>query len=216
MLFKRSPIVLVKDLWIPDEVTQKIKDYTPKSNIGQFIKLLAEKHLPIELAAELIERFSKIVVIESSLSLVHIHGESGKKDDYGIVSTKVVTNAGVAFLVDAWQNIVELEIMKYHGLGTGGTAEGVGDTTLVTELTTQYIVNNTRATGSLTEASAPVFRTLGTNTVDASAAVTEHGIFSTDTSGAGVLWDRSLFSVINLANGDSLASTYDLTVSSGG
>lgn len=137
--------------------------------------------------------------------------------DYGTASLRVVTTTGAGFIVDAFQNIVEVENMKFHGLGTGTNAEAVGDTALQTELTTQYNPDNTRATGSLTEgASGNIFRTVGTNTVDASAAVTEHGILSQAATGGGVLLDRSQFSVINLANGDSLQSTYDLTFNTGG
>lgn len=136
--------------------------------------------------------------------------------DLGLASLRVVTTAGVNFIVDAFQNIVELEILKFHGIGTGAVAEAVGDTALGTELTTQYNPDNTRATGSLTEGgSANVYRTVGTNTVDAAAAITEHGILSQAATGGGTLLDRSVFSVVNLANGDSLQTTYDLTVSAG-
>lgn len=136
---------------------------------------------------------------------------------FGLASLRSITTAGVNFLVDAWQNTTEMENFKFHGLGTGVTAESVADTALVTELTTQYTPDNTRATGSLTEGgTANVFRTVGANTVDAAAAVTEHGILSQAAVGGGVLWDRSVFSVINLANGDTLSSQYDMTASSGG
>lgn len=142
---------------------------------------------------------------------------TGEIVDYGLASLRVVTTVGANYLVDALQNIVEPELLKFHGIGTGGTAEAVGDTTLVTELTTQYNPDNTRATGSLTEgASANIFRTVGTNTVDSAVAITEHGIFTQAATGGGTLLDRSLFSVINLANGDSLQSTYDLTINTGG
>ncbi len=137
--------------------------------------------------------------------------------DYGLASLRVVTTAGVNFIVDAFQNSVEVENLKFHGIGTGTNAEASGDTALQTELTTQYNPDNTRATGSTTEGgSANVYRTVGTNTVDASAAVTEHGIFSQAATGGGTLLDRSVFSVINLANGDSIQATYDLTFSAGG
>lgn len=136
--------------------------------------------------------------------------------DYGLASLRVVTTAGVNFIVDAFQNTVEVENLKFHGLGTGAAAEAVGDTALQTELTTQYNPDNTRATGSTTEgASANIYRTVGTNTVDATAAVTEHGIFSQAATGGGTLLDRSVFSVVNLASGDSLQSTYDLTIAAG-
>lgn len=178
----------------------------------------------MDMAAELIDRVSSVVVLESALSVVHlipdrdIFGREFKKAyDHGIVSRKVITTAGVGFLVDAWQNSVELEIMKYHGIGTGNTAENAADTALVTESTTALNPDSTRATGSLTEgASANIFRTVGTLTADASIAAVEHGIFSTSGTGTGVLWDRSVFSTINLASGDSIQTTYDMTASSGG
>lgn len=151
------------------------------------------------------------------LALVKVDGRAGKIIDYGIASLRVVTTVGVGFIVDAFQNLVEVENMKFHGLGTGTNAEAVGDTALQTELTTEY-TGNVRATGTTTEgASGNIYRTVGTNTLDSGTpAVTEHGIFSA--SSAGVLLDRSVFSAINLvgANGDGLQTTYDLTFSSGG
>lgn len=131
--------------------------------------------------------------------------------DYGVLSHRKVTTAGVAFLVDAWQNSVELENMKYHGCGTGTNAESNGDTALQTESTTALNPDSTRATGSLTESAANVFRTVGTLTFDAGAAVTEHGILSQAATGGGTLWDRSVFSAINVVSADSIQFTYDLT-----
>jgi hypothetical protein len=153
------------------------------------------------------------------LSLVGIRGD-GEVLDYGLASMRVVTTAGVNFIVDAFQNTQEVENLKFHGIGTGTNAEAAGDTALQTELGTAYNPDNTRATGSLAEgASANIFRTVGTNTLDSGTpAVTEHGILSQAATGGGTLLDRSVFSAINLngANGDGLQSTYDLTFASGG
>jgi hypothetical protein len=139
--------------------------------------------------------------------------------DYGIVSMRVVTDVGVAYIVDAFQNSVELENMKYHGIGTGSTAENVADTELDTELTTEYSSDNTRATGTTIEgATANIYRTVATNTLDSGTpAIVEHGIFSQAANSGGVLLDRSVFSVINLngAGGDGLQTTYDLTLGAG-
>lgn len=148
------------------------------------------------------------------LSIAVIRAD-GSIEDYGLASLRLVTNNGAGFIVDAFQNLVELENMKFHGLGTGTNAEAAGDSALQTELTTQYNPDNTRATGSLTEASAQVFRTVGTNTFDASAAVTEHGILTQAATGGGTLLDRSVFSAINVVSGDSIQTTYDLTINSG-
>jgi len=157
------------------------------------------------------------VHVYGALWLEVIRGD-GTRLPYGLASLRVVTDAGVAFLVDALQNLVEPENMKFHGYGTGGTAEAATQTALVTELTTQYATDNTRPTGSQTENGANVYRTVGTLDPDADVAITEHGIFSQAATGGGTMLDRSLFSVINLsgAGGDTLQSTYDFTITSGG
>ena len=166
-----------------------------------------------------IARAFGIMTAYAELRAVHINGKTGVKTDYGVISYRVITDAGVAFLVDAWQNSVELEIMKYHGAGTGTGAEAAGDTTLGTESTTALNPDSTRATGSLTEgATGNIFKTVGTLTFDADAAITEHGVFSQEATGGGTLWDRSKFSAINVvgASGDSIQFTYQVTFTSGG
>lgn len=132
---------------------------------------------------------------------------NGDIDNHGLVSTKVVTNVGVAYIVDAFQNTVELENMKYHAIGTTNTAENVADTTMALEV-------ESRATGTTTEgASANIYRTVGEVTTASARAVVEHGVFSA-VSG-GVLLDRSVFSVINTGPGDSIEFTYELTLTAG-
>jgi len=132
----------------------------------------------------------------------------GSVVDYGLISTKLVTDAGVAFIVDAFQNITEIENLKFHASGTGGTAEAAGQTALVTEVAT-------RTSGTTVEgASANIYRTVGTVTYAAPFAITEHGVFSA--SSVGTLLDRSLFAAINVINGDSIQFTYELTLPSGG
>lgn len=142
---------------------------------------------------------------------------NGHIEHLGLLSTKVVTDAGVAFLVDDWDNnVTDLTTMNFHGCGTGATAEAVGDTALVTESTTALNPDSTRATGTRSQPAANQYRSVGTVTFDAAAAITEHGIFSQAATGGGTLWDRSVFSAINVANGDSIQFTYTCTVSSGG
>lgn len=172
--------------------------------------------LLVPMAKIAVARLLKISFLQGQLSLVVLR-KTGEIEPLGLASLRVVTTAGVNYIVDAFQNLTELENFKYHGIGTDSTAESASDTALGAELTTQYNPDNTRATGSLTEgASANVFRTVGTNTVDAAVAITEHGIFTQAATGGGTLLDRSVFSVVNLASGDSLQTTYDLTVQAGG
>lgn len=164
------------------------------------------------------------VTVARGFSVAHAYGQlylrvfrgDGTVEELGLASLRVVTDAGVAYLIDALQNLTEPENFKYHGFGTGGTAEAASQTALVTELTTQYATDNTRPTGSQTESAANIYRSVGTLDPDADVAITEHGIFSA--TSAGTMLDRSLFSAVNLvgATGDALQATYDFTLTSGG
>ncbi len=201
----------------------------PKTLLGKSI-WRSLPYLPDDLRAELIDRLASVAVFESELraKVIRGHGlwQAGLLDprelvieDYGVVSRKLVTDAGVAFIVDAFQNTVEIEILKYHGIGTGGTAESAAHTALVTELTTEYNPNSTRATGTTTEAAANIYQTVATNTIDSGTpAITEHAVLSQAATGGGTMLDRSLFSAINLvgANGDGLQTDYRFTIASGG
>lgn len=140
---------------------------------------------------------------------------TGLWHDLGLASLRVVTNNGVGFIVDAFENLVELENMKYHGIGIGTTAEAAADSALVTEITTGLNPDNTRATGTTAETSANIFQTVATNTVDATVAITEHGIFSQAATGGGVLLDRSVFAAVNEVSGDSIQTDYRLTLTAG-
>jgi hypothetical protein len=175
--------------------------------------------VPAQVATKYLGRLLGLIVIQSSLRL-ELHKADGSIVDYGVVGTRVLTTAGAGFIVDAFQNLVELEEMKYHGFGTGGAAEAVGNTALSTELTTEYVVNSTRPTGSTTEgASANIYRTVATLSPDSGGtlAITEHGVFSQAATGGGVLLDKTLFAAVNLAApGDSLQATYELTITTGG
>lgn len=136
--------------------------------------------------------------------------------NYGLASAAVVTDDGVAYITDGFTNAQEIENLNYHGIGTGTQTEDVTETALQTELTTQYNPNSTRATGTQDQPSANIYRTIGTNAVDASVAITEHGILSQAATGGGTLLDRSEFAAINLGSGDSLQSTYSFTSNAGG
>jgi hypothetical protein len=128
--------------------------------------------------------------------------------NHGTISRRVVTNAGVAALANAFLNTFEPELFNFHATGTGTTAEAVGDTALVTE-------TGTRVAGTQSSPAGGQYRTVATVSYGASLAITEHGIFSQLASG-GTLWDRSVFAAINVINGDSIQFTYTLTITAGG
>lgn len=150
------------------------------------------------------------VCIEASLRAVHLGPDGEVIEDRGIVSTKQVTDVFVNFVVDNLQTeTAEFGDCKYHDSGTGVTAENQTDTGLVTKVETG------RSTGTQTEgASANIYRSVGTISYTATRAITEHGLFTQ--SAAGTLVDRSVFSAINVNNGDSIQFTYELTLPAGG
>jgi hypothetical protein len=184
-----------------------------RSCLGRLIQR-ACWYLPDQVASELLDALESVVLIESSLRLESIRG--GNWTDHGIVSRRVITDAGVAQVVNAFRNTFEMELFNFHGLGTGSTAEAVGQTTLVTELTTQYSTDNVRPTGVQSAPAANQYQSAATITVDAVATITEHGLFSQAAVPGDSLWDRSVFTGLALNPGDSIIATYIATITSGG
>jgi len=131
----------------------------------------------------------------------------GSSVDYGLVSTKAVTDAGVAAIVDAFQGLFTLSNFNWHAAGTGSTAESQTETALVAEV-------ETRESGTQGEgAGAHIYQTKATIDFTAARTIAEHGLFSA--SSAGTMLDRSQFADINVDNGDSIEFTYELTVPAG-
>jgi hypothetical protein len=115
--------------------------------------------------------------------------------------------------VDDWDDdTTDITTMNYHACGTGTTAESASQTALVTEATTI----TDREAGAKTQPAANQLQTVATQTFTGAGAITEHGLFSVVTESAGVMWDRSVFSAINVGNSDSIQWTYTATFSSGG
>ena len=134
----------------------------------------------------------------------------GRVINYGLVSNKVVTTAFVEYMVDemiaettAWGDF------KFHDSGVGDTAAVIGDTDIETT------DNVARTSGTQLEgATGEIYKSVGTITYGGALAITEHGLFNILTG--GILLDRSVFSIINVGNGDSIEFTYELTVDDGG
>lgn len=132
----------------------------------------------------------------------------GSVESLGVLSRRVVTDAGAAFIADAFRNLTEVESFNFHDSGTGTTAEAAGQTALVTPS------GVARVSGTQSGPAANQYRTVATITYSSTLAITEHGVFSASTS--GTLLDRSVFSAINVASGDSIQFTYTLTITAGG
>lgn len=96
---------------------------------------------------------------------------------------------------------------KFVAIGTGGTAEAATQTALVTEVETRTSGTATQVTTTTTN---DTYQVVGTVTATGARAVTESGLFDVITTSAGNMLTRALFSVINLAIGDSIQLTWQL------
>jgi hypothetical protein len=127
---------------------------------------------------------------------------------YGVLGYRMVTTAFVNFVVD--QLIAESSIFgdfKYHDSGIGSTGEATGDTDIETT------DGETRATGTQVEDDADDYQSVGTITYSTTKAIVEHGLFNAST---GVtLMDRTVFSVINVVDTDSIQFTYTINIPAG-
>jgi hypothetical protein len=172
------------------------------------------REMPLEVLL-LVSRFLARVVPGFNIPM---HGRlymkvdrNGETWDYGCVGVHLIVTAGKNYVAACFDNTSEPELLKFHGFGTGTTAAAAGDTALGTELTTQYATDSTRPTGSQAHATN-TYTTVATLSPDSGGtiAVTEWGLFSA--SAAGTLFDRQVFSAVNLVSGsDSLQTTYVLT-----
>lgn len=166
-----------------------------KSLVGVFLVL------PIARAFGLMTAYGKVEAV--------LVKASGERINFGLLGYRVVTTAFVSFVVDQLQTETSVfGDFKYHDSGVGTTAENVTDTAIETTDA------ESRATGTQTESAATAYRSVGTISYTTTKAITEHGLFND--SSAGTLMDRTVFSAINVVNGDSIQFTYTLTVSAGG
>ena len=156
------------------------------------------------------------VTLSSEMSVRVIRAD-GTIEDYGITSRRVVTDAFVALIVDALDTSqASFPLFDFMGFGTGSTAEAAADTALVTELTTQYATDNTRPTGTVSQPAANQFRLVTTLSPDATVTIQEAAPFTQAATGGGTMMDRSLTGGQVLNSGDSLQTTYTLSLTSGG
>lgn len=182
---------------------RRIKHYTHQN------RRHAEYPVTIKAALSLLKLLRAPVMLAKSELKAKVIRADGTMEDYGVVSRRVVTTAGVNFIVSCHMNTAEMEAMNFHAMGTGSVAENITDTALGTEV-------ETRGTGTQSTPAGNQYRTVATLTATAARSITEHGIFSVVTATSGTLLDRSVFAAIALAIGDSIQFTYTITYTAGG
>lgn len=124
----------------------------------------------------------------------------------------LVTTAGVNLMGGDWTNATAtLKLANNHDSSTNTTAAAIGDTALGTAPPAGVPA---RAVGTQSNATANIYKTIGTQTYTGTLAITEWGLF---TASSGVtMWDHKVFAAINVVSGDSIQFTYSLTVTAGG
>ncbi len=162
-----------------------------------------------------------ITVVHSKLSIkrTRFNWETHEDEilDYGIVGRHLVVTAGKNYVASTFDNTAEPENLKFHAFGLGTSGPAAGDTLMGNECTTEYATDNVRPTGTQAH-STNTYTTVGTFAPDSAGSatipVTEWGLFSVATVNTITLFDRQVFSAINLAPAaDTLATTYVLTLS---
>ncbi len=132
-------------------------------------------------------------------------------DPHNLILFGIVTTVGVNFMASDFASggvTPTISGFKFHDSGIGTTAAVIGDTDIETTDA------EARVSGTPSNPSANQYRTIGTIAYTTTKAITEWGLFSVITG--GTLWDRRVFSAINVVNGDSIQFTYTLSVNSGG
>ena len=143
------------------------------------------------------------------LYAVKLGGDGKVKCNYGLISTNLVTDAFVEFIVDQLiAETSEFGDFKYHDSGVGVTGAAVGDTDIETT------DGESRVAGTQAEDSSKVYESVATIAYSSTKSITEHGLFSQ--SSGTTLMDRHVFGVLSMENGDSIQFTYQLTCTSGG
>jgi hypothetical protein len=123
----------------------------------------------------------------------------------------LVTTTGVDYMASDFASggsSPTISGFKYQDSGTGVGAEGTGNTALGTPTALA------RVAGTPSNPSPNQYQSVATLPYNNTFAITEWGLFSASVS--GTLWDRRVFSAINVNNGDSIQFTYTLTVNAGG
>lgn len=114
----------------------------------------------------------------------------------------LVVTAGKNWVADRMNNANT--VMTHMAVGTGTTAAAAGNTTLVTETDRNALTSTT-----VTDNAVAYVATWAAG--DATAALTEAGIF--DAASSGDMLARTVFSVVNKGAADSMTITWTITVS---
>lgn len=134
--------------------------------------------------------------------LVELKGPDGKVKEVATVHN-LITTVGKNDIADQLLASPSAGKPTHMAVGTGTNAAAVGDTTLQTENDRNALTSKTRSNNVVTMVGDWAAG-------DATAAITEAGIFNASSSGD--LYARAVFSVINKGASDTLSVTWTFTI----
>lgn len=135
-----------------------------------------------------------------------LRGPDGKIKDRWEKDNLVVTT-GRQHIANQLSGLTQAA-MSHMAIGTGTTAQVIGDTTLETELSRKTFDSKTQGSGA--DANKVIYITEWTPG-EGTGAITEAGILNAAT--AGTMLCRTTFPVKNKGAGDSLTLTWTITIS---
>ncbi len=189
------------------KLSTRIRHSLHRMRVGTALKLGLKKRGPTKANRKKMDdlKTEALIQMKATLSARVLRAE-GQIEDLGVVSTKLVTDAFIDFLVDQLQSSTgEIAGFSWHGSGISNTAENAAQTALISEIAVSR-VDGTQGEGLTSN----IYSAMGVQYYDGAYAVVEHGLFNA--SSGGTLMDRSVFAAVNVGNGDGIEFTYELTI----
>lgn len=157
-------------------------------------------------------QFKNIIEIVGSVSLVLTDTLTNRVKQEIYVPNLVVTT-GKYYIAGRMITAGLPTEMQYMGIGTGSTAEVVGNTQLSSELSTNGYARVSTAR-AVTDNVVTYVATFPANNPISSVGVAlqEAGIFSTNAAGSGTMLCRTTFPVVTKQTADALTITWTITI----
>lgn len=139
--------------------------------------------------------------VQGRLSVVLRDSNGQVKQSYEVPN--LVVNTGLAYITSRMKDATD-DVMSHMAVGSGATAADGGDTALETQIGSRVALTSTTVTANEIEYVATFAAGVGTG------AVTEAGTFNAAT--AGTMLCRTVFSVVNKGQDDTLQITWTITL----
>lgn len=181
--------------------------------------------------ARLLSKTLGVVTLVSELRLIKRTAD-GVIVDYGVVSYRMITTAGVNMLANDFNggaSGADISNFKFHGWGgvkgttppaTEQAPELRTDNALITPLVTSYQLGTTLpvvpGTSTATTFTDPTYTTQYAATFTEDMIINEHVLANQAAIAGATVWDRSKYGNTPMKKDESMTFQYVLTIQSGG